>query len=469
MNPRRAMLELRRAARDRPALLRRVRSAGRRAAGAAVPAGGDARRGRRGWRRLGAGAAPAPAVAPTFAALALGFGVVVGTAITPNLARTLAGPAPLIAAAPPAEPSAPPPSGGGGAPVASTGPSSSGFDSFSEDSSDSSTGGGKGKKKKKKKKQDHLTGTVVRVNPNAASYVLVEDFTLKAVHVKGGDDLPAPGVVVRVPVEDLENGTYGEDGKRKNQGSAATASFSGTVTFNEPPAGDTSDPADGVDDYVDRDETDDIYTVSGRGASVLVHAADPLPADNTPPPVGSVSLVTVAIADPVATAPASGYPAPPSGYCGVAAPPAFPTPPIVPSKVLQQTSVSAGTVPVATAEIGSIVQATCPAEGTALISADDIRESELSMVVGVAPGINLSALAPGQSIIATGTIEDGATPPFPPGTKVLKTLTGVANDTGYSGADDEGGGQESLLRHAQASRRYIARGERKLRAAKRKK
>src|SRR6266498_4887734 len=52
-------------------------------------------------------------MASTFAAIALGFGVVVGTAISPNLAGIVAAPAPtVVAQAPPATP--PAPSGGGG-------------------------------------------------------------------------------------------------------------------------------------------------------------------------------------------------------------------------------------------------------------------------------------------------------------------------------------------------------------------
>src|SRR3954454_1735300 len=51
----------------------------------------------------------------TFAALALGFGVVVGTAISPNLAGIVAAPGPtIVAEAPPATPSPPATGGSGG-------------------------------------------------------------------------------------------------------------------------------------------------------------------------------------------------------------------------------------------------------------------------------------------------------------------------------------------------------------------
>src|SRR5262249_49326666 len=65
-------------------------------------------------------------MASTFAAMALGFGVVVGTAISPEASNLIAAPT-VVAQAPPTEPpaSSPEPSTGGGVPSSSpVGPSS---------------------------------------------------------------------------------------------------------------------------------------------------------------------------------------------------------------------------------------------------------------------------------------------------------------------------------------------------------
>src|SRR5262245_45989392 len=53
-------------------------------------------------------------MATTFAALALGFGVVVGTAISPNLGDIVAAPSPTVVAEAPAETPSPETGGGGG-------------------------------------------------------------------------------------------------------------------------------------------------------------------------------------------------------------------------------------------------------------------------------------------------------------------------------------------------------------------
>ena len=61
-----------------------------------------------------------PEMASLLAALALGFGVVLGTAISPNLAGIVAAPSPsVVAQAPPAPPPAPAGGGGGGGSPAS--------------------------------------------------------------------------------------------------------------------------------------------------------------------------------------------------------------------------------------------------------------------------------------------------------------------------------------------------------------
>jgi hypothetical protein len=84
----------------------------------------------------------------TFAALALGFGVVVGTAISPNLAGIVAAPSPtVVAEAPPSETPSSPATGGTGGGGGGGGISSGSGTSFTSDTSTGSgsgTGGGGG-------------------------------------------------------------------------------------------------------------------------------------------------------------------------------------------------------------------------------------------------------------------------------------------------------------------------------------
>jgi len=113
-------------------------------AGLTEPAGAASR-----W----AFALPVPMqMASTFAAIALGFGVVVGTAISPNLAGIVAAPSPtVVAQAPPPEaPSTP--SGGGGGSGGSSPPASTPAATVASTTPTQSSGGGGGNGKKKKKK-----------------------------------------------------------------------------------------------------------------------------------------------------------------------------------------------------------------------------------------------------------------------------------------------------------------------------
>ena len=123
-----------------------------------------------------------------FAALALGFGFVVGTAISPNLGGTIAAQSPtVVAQAPPAPQTPAPPAtgggGGGGTALASSAPAAS----FAPTTISSGAGGGSGgggggggggKKKKKKQKQQPIAydGIVVRVNPVAQSSTPADEF-----------------------------------------------------------------------------------------------------------------------------------------------------------------------------------------------------------------------------------------------------------------------------------------------------
>jgi hypothetical protein len=368
----------------------------------------------------------------TFAALALGFGVVVGTAISPNLAGIVAAPSPtVVAEAPPETPPTPPVGAGGGGggsgggaapapPLASTTVPSSGGD-------DGGGGNGGGKKKKKKKKKapvDTRTGTVVRVNPVAQSYTIAANNALTAIHTAS---LPAVGDQVKSPVRKLANGTYTEQGARTAQGTTDGATFLGTVTYcadlEQPSA-----PCDGssaTDHYV--------YTVSSPGASVLVSA--PYPAAGSPPQVGAVVTVGVHIGatfQPVA--PASWAPDP--GGC---TPPydeqhGNPAgPPVTPS--LTQATVTSNP-PAEASDLEAVVQTVCPGATPKLVlSADDIRESGRDLVaLDVPAGIDLGKLSPGEAVYASLGVSAGG----------QLSLKGITSDTGAAGADDTTQGQGTL-------------------------
>jgi hypothetical protein len=367
-------------------------------------------------------------MATTFAAIALGFGVVVGTAISPNLAGIVAAPAPtVVAQAPPPEtPSTPSGGGGGGGPsVAAAAPAAT---VASTTPTESSGGNGGGKKKKKKKKQPQPTtetrsGTVVRVNQVAQSYTIASNNTLTAIHTTS---LPQVGDQVQSPVRKLANGTYAEQGSRTAQGTTDNATFLGTVTYctdlEQPSA-----PCDGssaTDHYA--------YTVSSPGASVLV--SSPVPAQGSPPQVGAVITVGVHIGaafQPVAPASWATDPSCTPPYDEQHGTPAGPA--TTPS--LTQTSVNV-TPPAESSDLEAVVQTACPAGSPKLVlSSDDIREAGRDLAeLDVVAGIDLSKLTVGEPVYTTvGIAADGTL-----------SLKGITSDAGTGGADDTTQGQGSL-------------------------
>jgi hypothetical protein len=370
----------------------------------------------------------------TFAALALGFGFVVGTAISPNLGGIIAAPSPtVVAEAPPPPPDASTPvtgSGGGGntAPVASsTTPATVASTTTPSRSGGGGNGGGGGKKKKKKKEQPlTFDGPVVRVNTVAQSYTLASNGALIAIHA---DTLPGVGDQLHVPVRKLGNGTYAEQGSRSRSGGVDSASFLGTVTYCsdlEHRATACSSTPPGTDHFV--------YAVSSVGSSVLVSSppGSPLPA------VGSQVQVGVHIGGPFSPVPPASpadwrhYPAPcdPSDASEQNGAPAQPAD--VPE--LTQTSLSV-TGQQTSALLEAVVQATSCADGLVL-SADDIRESGRDLApLAVPAAIDQSKLSRGVAVqVDVAVSPDGAL-----------SLKGVASDQGAAGADDTSQGQGTLV------------------------
>lgn len=364
-----------------------------------------------------------PQMATTLGAVAIGFGFVIGNAISPGV-NALNAAAPSIAAAPAPVTPAPLPAtggggtggGGGGGDAGSSG--SSAIVASTGDTSSSGGGGGGGNHKKKKKKKDKgvvtVVGTVVHTNPSAGSYAVAAGGTLQAVHAA---DLPTPGDKVKLEAHKLFNGTLAQNGNRTAQGVQATAAFSGLVSF--------------------RDETARDYTVSSRGSSVLVHV--PVTGAGDIPPLASSVTVNVAIAAStplVAPVPAVPPPPPPLPGCDTGGPVYPATPPLAAVYPLTQTSVTVDLPHGDTADIEAIVQAACADTGSLVLSADDLRESFSDIEWSLPSTFDATRLEPGQSISVTASI--AADNSF--------TVTGVSSDQGTAGADDATQGQGTQVR-----------------------
>jgi hypothetical protein len=375
-----------------------------------------------------------PQMVSAFAALALGFGAVVGTAISPSLSDIIAAPSPgEIAEAPPQPPPAPVGGGGGAAPPppgAAAPALASSTASAPSSGSGGGAGGGGGKKQKKKKKKKQpspstLSGTVVRVNPVAGSYT-ISTGNLVAIHA---NTLPNVGQKLEVPVRQLANGTYAEDGQRNGVGLADSASFTGTVTY----CGNLEQPAEPCDGSSASDHY--VYAVSSRGASVLVSA--PRPAHGAPPQVGSQVQVAVRIGaafTPIDPVNPDDWREDPDCAPAYDEQSGRPDPPVVATE-LTQTSVSV-TAQATGAVLEAVLQTECPGETPSLIlSADDVRQSDRDLAaIEVPTGIDLNKLNPGQAVQTEVAIEtDGA-----------MTLRGITSDQGVAGADDRSQGQGSL-------------------------
>lgn len=273
-----------------------------------------------------------------------------------------------------------------------------------------------------------VAGLVVHANPAAGSYTVAEaGGLLSSIHAP---KLPAPGTKVAVPVRTLANGTYAEEGKRRQTGSRTNASVSGIVTFVEP---DPAAPA---------------YAVSKRGVSVLVRVRpDPTGAAPVLPQLGAYATVAVDIEKPpagaglpLAAAPtpsdAAATPAPPADPC--APDPAQPLAVPAPTGILWQRQLDADGAPFASSDFAGVVTAICPEEAKLALSGDDLRQSGRDVVFAVPKAIDLGDLEVGDSAMATAAIEaDGAL-----------RLTGLASDERTKGADDAAAAQGDLASQA---------------------
>jgi hypothetical protein len=379
-------------------------------------------------------ALPVPVqTASIFAALALGFGVVVGTAISPNLNSILASPGgPSVVVEQPSTQSPTAGAGGGGSGPAAPAPAPSpvavaSAPTFPASSGGGAAGGGGGHHRQKKKKKSAATpttfsGTVVRANPVGQSYTISTTNGLIAVHA---DTLPKVGDQVESDVRSLANGTYAEN-SRTPTGTADVASFHGTVTY----CADLERPAAACDGSSAADHY--VYAVSSLGASVLVSWAHS--AANPPPGIGAQVQVAVKIGDPF-------QPVEPDAWAtDESCTPAYDEQNGLPHDALKlpeltQTSLNVtGQATTATAE--AVVQTVCPGNSPKLVlSADDVREAGRDLgELAVPSGIDLGRLSPGEAVQLAIDVADGGG----------LALEGITSDQGTAGANDPSQGQGSL-------------------------
>lgn len=407
-------------------------------------------------RRSGGWPLPIPmSAAGLFAALALGFGVIAGTAISPNLSGLVAGEyiaaddGDQIAQAPGHADKGEPKrdkggSGGGGA---SSGGGydfgggfygSPGYGGFYPGTGGGSGGGGDGKKDTggvkpgpDNEKPVYLTGTVIFNNQVAGSYSIASGGAISSIHTDTTPKMPVPGTKVKVPVRELSNGTYAEHGKRQATGEATKASFTGIVTDSRGTlvAG-----------------ARDTYTVSGHGTSVLVYSPDDPGGALMPPGVGAIVTVTADITSGLPPAPVA---APPAYDCAFPPAPGFPNPALTPVRQLRQGAATGDLVvhstDAKTATISTVVQATCSTPPKRfLFASDSIHERQADVAPYAGPNVLLSGVSSAQPIIASVTLK--------PATNEVIEVNGTASDLGIAGADDPATAQGDLVPAATTSK-----------------
>jgi hypothetical protein len=343
--------------------------------------------------------------AATLSAAALGFGLFVGVAIGPNAAGTLAGTAQILempapvdreATAAEADPSShalggsPGSSGGGGlaeaplAPIALAPPppvAPAPAPSAEEEPAPEPAPRPTEPAEHEDEEETELKGVVVQANPAAGSFALaIDGGELVPVHAQ---ELPSAGAKLTVTARRLANGTFVEAEPPKRSGRVVQASFRGVVTYANP---DPVAPA---------------YTVSGRGASLLVHV-DPDPSGAPPqlPVLGSRVTVAAAIGDRLDQRAIEVEEGEPSTYL----------------------------------DLAGIVQAVIPETKQLVLSADGLDESEADLILTVPASIGLARIELGESYLATAEVQpDGSL-----------ALAGLASDEHTKGAGDAAATQGDL-------------------------
>ena len=261
-----------------------------------------------------------------------------------------------------------------------------------------------------------LEGTVVHVNPAAGSYALaIAGGELVAVH---SEELPPAGAKLSMVGAQLANGTFAEAEPPERQGKTGAAKLTGTVT------------------YADPDPTAPAYTVSGRGASVLVRVDPTAGVAAQLPQPGAYATVEVAIGKPPPTPDPATVEVSKPPPCALADEPK-PSPAAPKRSALWQRKLRVEDVEPSTyLELSGVLSGVCADRPAILLSADDSGEGEGELLLGLAGKIAVGRLRQGDSVLATAEVApDGAL-----------TLTGIAGDELAKGADDPKSAQGDLKR-----------------------
>lgn len=364
-----------------------------------------------------------------YAAITLGFGVVVGTALDPGLTGLGAVGPQIIQLTgeepPPVDDSISTDSGSGGDPAAP--PSSyagSGYSSgYSGGSSGDGGGGGGGTPKPKPK---YLTGTVAQVNPYAESYALaIGNGPLTAVHAKTA---PEVGSTVKVKIVELSNGTYAQAAKpevrryverlpnderpaRDSRITEASIGFSGTVSY--------------------RDTLRGLYTVSSLGVSALVHAPEGFLISDIPE-IGDLVQVEAKVEELAQVdSERSGVTAESRlstrDVTGCSPEPTYPVEPEALATRLVEQSHSVTLTGLTNYSIAGIVQRSCEDDDQLVVSADDLNASGERLSFQLPEDFDLDLIGLGQSFILNLQVDE----------QNEVEVLGLASDDGRSGADDD--------------------------------
>ncbi len=382
----------------------------------------------------GARKGPPAQVLSMYAAITLGFGVVVGTALDPGLTGLGAVGPQIIQLtgedSPPTDSDITADSGTGeetAAPQqADTG---SGYFGYGSGSSGSYGGGGGGGGGGSKPKPRYLTGTVAQVNPYAESYALaIGNGPLTSVHAA---DPPEIGAAVKVKVVELFNGTYAQAGAPQTQKTARSAPANKTSTkqFLNRTARtiEASVEFSGTVSY--RDTIRGIYTVSSLGVSALVHLPDG--SVNTEiPEIGDLVQVKAKVQELSQTSRDRGGDEPsgtPREVTGCNPEASYPTEPVGAETRLVEESHTVTLTGLTNYSVAGIVQRSCEDDSQLIVSADDLNESGEDLSFSVPEEFDLDLLGLGQSFILYLQRDEQG------GAEVL----GLVSDHGRSGADDD--------------------------------
>jgi hypothetical protein len=251
------------------------------------------------------------------------------------------------------------------------------------------------------------TGTVVHLNPVAHSYTLATGGgELMPIHTTR---LPEPGAHVSVRTKQLFNGTFVEQGERATKGHETEALLGGYVSYRDPEAL--------------------AYSLSVRGASLLIH----LPKQDVAadlPPLGGYRLIRATIEKPAAPDRTRGgdpttQTADGDGCSAGKGPDAGPV------VVLTEERTQFTGPPVHYVDMEGIVGATCTDPGQIVLSADDVRDSTNNLLLNAPAPIDVTKLDQDQAIDVTAELGDDGS----------YTVTGLSSDQGASGADDPAAAQ----------------------------